>query len=116
MPLLTLNLSCENVKYPAQKHFEKTNMLDDEVGEKDQVINLLASLPPSYDAFRSVLLARGFQITWNDVHQSLMMEDQQRELQHTRKESHEIGMKRKICPRSTACRAYLFSLSQTRSF
>ena len=26
MPLLTLNLSCENVKYPAQKHFEKTNI------------------------------------------------------------------------------------------
>ena len=25
MPLLTLNLSCENVKYPARKHFEKTN-------------------------------------------------------------------------------------------
>ena len=25
MPLLTLNLSCENVKYLARKHFEKTN-------------------------------------------------------------------------------------------
>ena len=25
MRLLTLNLSCENVKYPARKHFEKTN-------------------------------------------------------------------------------------------
>ena len=25
MPLLTLNLSCENLKYPARKHFEKTN-------------------------------------------------------------------------------------------
>ena len=25
MPLLTSNLSCENVKYPARKHFEKTN-------------------------------------------------------------------------------------------
>ena len=25
MPLLTLNFSCENVKYPARKHFEKTN-------------------------------------------------------------------------------------------
>ena len=25
MRLLTLNLSCENVLYPAQKHFEKTN-------------------------------------------------------------------------------------------
>ena len=25
MPLLTLNLSCENVKYPARKHFEQTN-------------------------------------------------------------------------------------------
>ena len=25
MPLLILNLSCENVKYPARKHFEKTN-------------------------------------------------------------------------------------------
>ena len=25
MPLLTLNLSCENVKYPVRKHFEKTN-------------------------------------------------------------------------------------------
>ena len=25
MSLLTLNLSCENVKYPARKHFEKTN-------------------------------------------------------------------------------------------
>ena len=25
MPLLTLNLSCENVKYPARKPFEKTN-------------------------------------------------------------------------------------------
>ena len=27
MPLLILNLSCENVKYPARKHFEKTNSL-----------------------------------------------------------------------------------------
>ena len=27
MPLLTLNLSCENVKYPARKHFEKTNSM-----------------------------------------------------------------------------------------
>ena len=27
MPLLTLNLSCENVKYPARKHFEKTNTI-----------------------------------------------------------------------------------------
>ena len=26
MRLLTLNLSCENVKYPARKHFEKTNI------------------------------------------------------------------------------------------
>ena len=26
MPLLTLNLNCENVKYPARKHFEKTNI------------------------------------------------------------------------------------------
>ena len=26
MPLLILNLSCENVKYPARKHFEKTNI------------------------------------------------------------------------------------------
>ena len=26
MPLLTLNFSCENVKYPARKHFAKTNM------------------------------------------------------------------------------------------
>ena len=25
MPLLTLNLSCENVKYPARKHFGKAN-------------------------------------------------------------------------------------------
>ena len=25
MPLLTLNFSCENVKYPARKHFAKTN-------------------------------------------------------------------------------------------
>ena len=25
MPLLTLNLSCENMKYPAREHFEKTN-------------------------------------------------------------------------------------------
>ena len=25
MPLLILNLSCENVKYPARKHFEMTN-------------------------------------------------------------------------------------------
>ena len=25
MPLLILNLGCENVKYPARKHFEKTN-------------------------------------------------------------------------------------------
>ena len=25
MRLLTLNLSCENVYYPARKHFEKTN-------------------------------------------------------------------------------------------
>ena len=71
-------------------------MVDDEVGEKDQVINLLASLPPSYDAFRSVLLARGSQITWNDVQQSLMKEDQQRELQHTRKESHENDKKEKF--------------------
>ena len=75
--------------------YDRLAMLDDEVGEKDQVINLLASLPPSYDAFRSVLLARGSQITWNDVQQSLMMEDQQRELQHTRKESHEKGEKEK---------------------
>ena len=29
MPLLTLNLSCENVKYPARKHFEKTNIVRD---------------------------------------------------------------------------------------
>ena len=27
MPLLTLNLSCENVNYPARKHFEKTNIV-----------------------------------------------------------------------------------------
>ena len=26
MPLLTLNFSCENVKYPARKHFAKTNI------------------------------------------------------------------------------------------
>ena len=26
MPLLTLNFSCESVKYPARKHFAKTNM------------------------------------------------------------------------------------------
>ena len=25
MPLLTLNLTCENVKYPVRRHFEKTN-------------------------------------------------------------------------------------------
>ena len=75
--------------------YDRLAMLDDEVGEKDQVINLLESLPPSYDAFRCVLLARGSQITWNDVQQSLMIEDQQRELQHTRKESHENGKKEK---------------------
>ena len=27
MPLLTLNLSCEDVKHPARKHFEKTNAI-----------------------------------------------------------------------------------------
>ena len=60
-------------------------MLDDEVGEKDQIINLLASLPPRYDAFRSVLLARGPEIKWTDVQQSLIMEEQQRELQNMKK-------------------------------
>ena len=63
-----------------KKIYDRLAMLDDEVGEKDQIVNMLASLPPSYDAFRSVLLARGSQITWNDVQQSLLMEEQQREL------------------------------------
>ena len=32
MPLLTLNFSCENVKYPARKHFAKTNSRKIEYG------------------------------------------------------------------------------------
>ena len=36
MPLLTLNLSCENVKYPARKHFEKTNKILYSHGIKQQ--------------------------------------------------------------------------------
>ena len=51
------------------------------------VINLLASLPPSYNAFKSVLLARGPGITWTDVQQVLTLEEQQRQLQLTKKSS-----------------------------
>ena len=62
-------------------------MLDDKVNEKDQVINLLASLPPSYNALKSVLLARGPGITWTDVQQVVTLEEQQRQLQLTKKSS-----------------------------
>lgn len=65
--------------------YDRLAMLDDKVSEKDQVITLLASLPPSYSALRSVLLARGPGITWTEMHQALSMEEQQRELQSTKK-------------------------------
>ena len=35
MPLLILNLSCENVKYPARKHFEKTNIVEQDIFSSD---------------------------------------------------------------------------------
>ena len=60
--------------------YDRLAMLDDEISEKDQVINLLASLPTSYDALRSVLLCRGPSITWTEVNQALTLEEQQREL------------------------------------
>ena len=47
--------------------YDRLTMLYDKVNEKDQVINLLASLPPSYNALKSVLLAQGPGITWTDV-------------------------------------------------
>jgi len=46
-------------------------MLDGKVNEKDQVINLLTSLLPSYNALKLVLLARGPVISWTDVQQAL---------------------------------------------
>ena len=67
--------------------YDRLAMLDDKVSEKDQVISLLASLPPSYSALRSVLLARGPGITWMEVQHTLSMEEQQRELQSTKKTS-----------------------------
>ena len=67
--------------------YDRLAMLDDKVNEKDQVINLLASLPPSYNALKSVLLARGPGITWTDVQQVLTLEEQQRQLQLTKKSS-----------------------------
>ena len=62
-------------------------MLDDKVNEKDQVINLLASLPSNYNVLKSVFLARGPGITWTDVQQVLTLEEQQRQLQLTKKSS-----------------------------
>ena len=64
---------------------DRLAMLGDKVSEKYQVINLLASLPSSYSALRSVLLARGPGITWTEVQQALLMDEQQRELQSTKK-------------------------------
>ena len=66
--------------------YDRLAMLDDKVNEKDQVINLLASLPPSYNALKSELLARGPGITWTDVQQVLTLEEQ-RQLQLTKKSS-----------------------------
>ena len=65
--------------------YDRLAMLDDQVAEKDRVINLLASLPASYNALRSVLLARGPDITWMDVQQTLILEEQQRELNSSKK-------------------------------
>ena len=76
--------------------YDRLAMLDDEVGDKDQVINLLSSLPPSYNAFRSVFLARGPQITWMEVQQVLIMEEQQRDLQNTKNASRGSSNKDKI--------------------
>ena len=67
--------------------YDRLAMLDNKVNEKDQVINLLASLPPSYNALKSVLLARGPGITWTDVQQVLTLEEQQRQLQLTKTSS-----------------------------
>ena len=39
--------------------YDHLTMLDNKVGKKDQIINLLASLPQSYNAFQSVLLSQG---------------------------------------------------------
>ena len=41
MPLLSLNLSCENVKYPARKHFEKTNTIFFSYYVKEILLSLL---------------------------------------------------------------------------
>lgn len=67
--------------------YDRLAMLDDKVAEKDQVINLLASLPSSYNAIRSVVLARGPAITWTDTQQTLILEEQQRELQSSKRTS-----------------------------
>ena len=53
--------------------YDRLAMLEDEVAEKDLVINLLASLPPSYDALQSLLLAQGPGIKWMDVQQALIL-------------------------------------------
>ena len=45
--------------------YDRLAMLDDEISEKDQVINLLASLPTSYDALWSVLK---FNVCNADIH------------------------------------------------
>jgi hypothetical protein len=66
--------------------YNQLAMLDDAVAERDQVVSLLASLPSSYNAIRSVLLTKGDEITWVEVEQSLLMEEQQRELQKKKKE------------------------------
>ena len=75
--------------------YDRLAMLDDKIAEKDQVIDLLASLPPSYNALRSVLLARGAEITWMDVQQTLLLEEQQRVLQSTKKVSSGSGDSKK---------------------
>ena len=64
-----------------QEVYDRLRMLDDPVSEKDQVINLLTSLPNSYASLKSVLLARGADLKWIDVTQALLLEEQQRELQ-----------------------------------
>jgi len=47
--------------------YNRLAMLDDRVNEEDQVINLLASLPPNYNAVLWVLLAQVPETTWTDV-------------------------------------------------
>jgi len=53
--------------------------VNDEVNEKDIVINLLTSLAPSYNALKSVLLARGPGISWTDAQRALTFKEQQRQ-------------------------------------